>query len=146
MKKLILLLIAAGLFACRGPEGPQGPGTNRFVQDFTVQTQHWVGASSPAENIPHYFYYDAPFSQLTSTVYRLGTVQVFLYQNIVINNANTQVLTPLSYTVFKEINGTQFAEHYTFDYRTGFVTFIMRDSDFELGNPPTQTFRVVFEW
>lgn len=150
MKKLLLLLVLAiGISACggdRGPQGPPGEGINRRINDFTMRSNDWQYATFTDPQIPNYFYYEQSWPEITSTVYTYGTVNVYLYQTVSVDGRPTEFLTPLPCTVYKEFEGKQFAEHYTFEYRQGYITFIMRDSDFELAKPPTQDFRVIVEW
>ena len=115
---------------------------NSFTRDYTVKAGDWkIGDDD--ESGP-YFYYEFQEKDLTKEIYDYGAMMAFLKMN----NDN---LSPLPFSDFWYINaygGYDRAEQVTVEFRTGYITFILKYSDHAIGDDPyyNYSFRVRFMW
>ena len=110
-----------------------------YTQSYTVFKKGWkVGTDSDSGD---YFYYEFREPNLTQYIYENGIMQAFL----VMNDGN---LTPLPFNDYWRENDYMWTEQVTCEFRPGYVTFILKYSDYELGMDPhyDYTFRVRFLW
>ena len=150
-KKLLgcLLIVMMWITACEGPMGPAGRdgrdgiGTNWFVEDFEVLSEHWIPVYDPVMD-GDIFEYSFNFPKLSKIIFEEGAVICYLVQNI---NKNV-IQTPLPYTFFGEYQGILYSENYTYEISPGYINFIVKISDFDTQTqPPLRCiFRVVLMW
>lgn len=125
-----------------GTDGQDGESANWFIMDFEVLSEHWTPVFD--DLIGDIFIFEFPITELTGFVFDYGAVVCHLIQNV----NNEPVQTPLPYTFYGEDDGYFYSENYSYEIRPGFITFIVKISDFntQVKQPLKCTFRVVLMW
>jgi hypothetical protein len=134
---LFFLLITISIASCRGPEGPQGYGTNWKIINLTVNANDWSYHSTNGLK----GYYSCHFSmpEITSFVYSDGSVVAYL-----VNNGKQQPL-PFVYHN-QDADGHLWTETTDFDYSVGGMNIYFTNSDFAAVAPGAMSFRVALMW
>lgn len=151
-----LIIIAAALTACIGPQGPQGPqgeqgepgiSTQWEVINLTVPTDDWELVSSTDGTNPYYrAKFDVP--ELDDFIYDQGLTKCYIEFNRGTNNAYQQELPYVrhfeAYENDQQIIWTQTVDY---DFGIGFVNVYVTFSDFFVDErPETMDFRLVLMW
>jgi len=168
MKKVLLaLFVAMAAMACEGPMGPEGPmgqmgkngingqdgkdgkdgedgyGANWYVTSFTIESDEWELVGKPGE-LNSYFFVDKPLKELTSFVYKEGTVVSYIETSKGVKNGLPYVLHKGDKDELGEFLWTQ---TYDFDFYPGGVGFYVTYSDFSTKfRPDSETFHIVLMW
>ncbi len=146
MKKIFPFLIA--LFAFMGCDDYNNVNIETLF--FKVESHEWYLSGNPGE-IGSYYYYEVPVRALDSYIYEKGIVTGNIFTNELIGNFNTEVQKPMPYTVYEaqnEVNSTFFwSEKYTYDFRPGYITFMVWYNDFQTGiRPPSCEYKITLSW
>lgn len=139
MKKiLILIAVAVYIVSCRGPEGPQGYGTNWKIIDLVVSSNDWVEKTDQA-GLNRYYTSHFSMPEITSNVYKDGTVLTYLVTDNVQQN--------LPYVRhYENSNGNLWTQTVDYDFSVGNMNVYVTNSDFIKEQPGTMHFRVVLMW
>ena len=146
MKKILVFfaiaLMVAASIACEGKPGKDGNDAIFKILDFDVESEEW----NEHDGI---FKYDFPMPEFSGKIFDEGAVVCYLLWF----EGSVPVQSPLPYTFFgvdEDIDGNDYfySENYTFEVKPGYITFIVKISDFQTGfqQPLPCSFRVVLLW
>ena len=105
-----------------------------FAKEYDVSTEKWL-----YDDVDDLFYYDVHIKELTNQIYNEGILAGYFVYFV----NNNKVDSPLPYSqFFIDSSGYQWSYQYTCEFSPGKVTFIFRDSDYAVSNPPACTFLI----
>ncbi|MDL2257442.1 hypothetical protein LJC06_04475 [Bacteroidales bacterium OttesenSCG-928-I14] len=136
MKKFFLLTIVAALFASCLPDEnyyitEEHYNVKTETKKYSVTDEMWkVAVDARGDN---YLYYTFDLPELTKHVFEKGVMDAYLY--FIPEGMNESVLSPLPYSDFVvQENGYKYEEHITAEFGVGFVSFIVKVDDHEVGD------------
>jgi len=147
MKKLLCCMLVVVLLL--GGCGKDGKDAELIVLDFIVMSNQWDEYEFKDDRYFYYFWKSPEIHvpQLTGKVFDEGAVLCYMLQNLIEGGRPQVVQKPLPYTIngFYDDNGydVPYSENYSFQIRPGYITFIVKYSDFGELRPPRGDFRVV---
>ena len=106
-----------------------------FAEEYNVGTDYpWR-----YDDFYDLFYCTVPVKELTAQIYDEGILAAYIVYYV----DGEKKDSPLPYSEFFIDNkGYQWSHQYTCEFSPGKVTFIFRDSNYAISNPPSQTFVV----
>ncbi len=106
-------------------------GSGTFTNAYYIDTEDWYYDKSA-----DLFYCDVPINELNKQVYNNGILAGYFVYYV----DNQRVDSPLPYIQYFMDRGYQWSYQYTCEFYPGGVTFIFKDSNFDVSNPPSCTF------
>ncbi|MCQ2343271.1 MAG: hypothetical protein MJZ75_07310 [Paludibacteraceae bacterium] len=165
MKKYVFMLVAIvatmSLTGCKGEKGDPGQNVEWFITNVTVEQNKWNYSNMYDGRLPYannYYYYEFEIPELTQFIFKEGKVSVYM---IYTNDRGEEVQRPLPYVQhYEELVGydeedkpiyNYYTETYDYVYGNGWINISFFASDFLYEDditiiPPTQKFRIVFNW
>jgi len=135
MKKICLVLVIASMFvSCQKEDS----GMMLDVINLEVRQADW-SLGSDANGLNSYYYCEFPMPEITSYVYRQGSVQVYNVKGSV-----QQVLPSVRH--YQNAEGALWTQTIDADFATGNLIVYVTNSDFYRETPPAMNFRVVLMW
>ena len=151
MKNTIILFFVVLIFAsCEGPrgyDGKNGVDGALFTEviEFDILSSDWILIGNQNEYGSYYYYEYENISVLDNYVYNKGIVNGFIFWN----EGDFWVQKPLPYSIAQNNSNesSKWDETYSFDFREGYIAFIVYYSDFKTERiPANRSFRVTFAW
>lgn len=130
MKKILLLLaITLGVVSCQ----VEAPLSSKVI-NVQIKASDWLTYNDSARSCKFY-YYNAPVSELSSTVFNNGSVSAFL--------ADSAAEQALPYTIKSQTLGTNWARSTTYTYSEGKIIFYVIYPTLNSNPPYLSNFRVM---
>jgi len=135
MKKICLVLVLASMFvSCQKEDS----GTLLDVINLEVRQSDW-SIGSDIDGLNSYYYCEFTIPDITSYVYSVGSVQVYIVKGGV-----QQVLPYVRH--YENADGALWTQTIDADFATGNLIVYVTNSDFYQETPPAMKFRVVLMW